>query len=354
MKRLIDLSSAVIIASLLVCASPASAHEKRAGSEPFASQLMADSSSIQRAAAPSAPPSGDSSLLKSGTDSTMLQTGTDSTMLQTGTESTMLQGGTAGALIHGRAEQEGGPITILFLVDASLSMKDGLGGGKHKMDAAKEVLVKALERIPSDCNIGLRVFGQFTGIDPCHATALLVPPGTHNRGSIVEKVRGLKPMGMTPLTYALMQTAEGDLAHIQGKKTIILISDGEDTCALDPCYYIQTLPSRGIHLKIDIVGLGLKHDPHARKQLDCIAKSSGGKYYDADTSAQLIDSISHSVSKAISGTVITPGVAPGAIIKNTDTPPELIPILPAGKLIDEKELRENSQPKKNRDNSTQR
>jgi len=114
------------------------------------------------------------------------------------------------------------------------------------------------------------------------------------------------------------------------------------------------LPSRGIHLKIDIVGLGLKHDPHARKQLDCIAKSSGGKYYDADTSAQLIDSISHSVSKAISGTVITPGVAPGAIIKNTDTPPELIPILPAGKLIDEKELRENSQPKKNRDNSTQR
>src|SRR5579885_363714 len=69
MKHLIDLSSAVIIASLLVCASPASAHEKRAGSEPFASQLMADSSSIQRAAAPSAPPSGDSSLLKSGTDS---------------------------------------------------------------------------------------------------------------------------------------------------------------------------------------------------------------------------------------------------------------------------------------------
>lgn len=302
-----------------------------------ATTARADSSALQRAT--QAHGGAQSQPLEGGTESPTLKTGTDSTMLQTGAESTMLQGGTAGALIQGRAEREGGPTTILFLVDSSLSMKEGLGG-KHesKMDAAKDVLVKALRGIPSDCNVGLRVFGQFTGLDPCQATALLVRPGTHNRNSIQEKVAHLKPTGMTPLTVALMNAAERDLPELHGKKTIILISDGQDTCGPDPCAYIQTLAPRGINVKIDIVGLGLRHDRAARNQLDCIAKSSGGKYYDADTAAQLIESVSHSVSKAISGSVITPGTNAGANVKNTETPPELIPILPAGKLLDEEVL----------------
>ena len=272
-----------------------------------------------------------STTLQGGTDSTTLQGGTDSVMLQTGTDSVMLQTGTAGALIHGSAEREGGPVTVLFVVDASLSMKEKLEGKVQKIDAAKSVLQKALSRIPSYVQVGVRVFGQFVspGME-CQATALLVPPGVGNRRTIIEKMRRVIPTGMTPITLALSQAAERDLKRVRGRKTIILITDGAETCGFDPCAYIRTLPARGIDCKVDIVGLDLKHDKHAKSQLDCIAKNSGGKYYDADTAAKLIESVAKSVSKAIQGTVLTPDESKKIV--NPNTPPELIPIVPLGKL----------------------
>lgn len=236
--------------------------------------------------------------LKSGTESTTLRTGTQSTTLQTGAQS---------ALIKGQVEQEKGPVNILLLIDASYSMKEELGGDMQKMDAAKQVLQNALTRIPSDVNLGLRVFGhRFEGnpsID-CQQTALLVPLGRGNRRSIIEQMRTVKPYGLTPLTYALRQAAL-DLTPMQGTKTIILLSDGAETCGGDPCSFIARLEGMGIKLKVDIVGLGLRRDKEAKEQLNCIASVSGGKYYDANTAAELIDSVAKSVNTAIQGRVIT-------------------------------------------------
>lgn len=272
-----------------------------------------------------------STMLQGGTGSTTLQGGTDSVMLQAGTGSTQLQVGTASTMLQGGAQREAGPANILILLDMSMSMREKLkhddeGNKVQKIDAAKDVLYKALLKIPSDVKVGLRVFGQAvpSGFDPCSATALLVPPGVNNRGSIMSKIRNLIPTGMTPLTYALHAANESDLARMTGKKTIILISDGQDTCLQDPCSYIRQLHARGINIKIDIVGLNIA-EKEARNQLNCIAQASGGQYYNADTSSKLIESISHSVSQAISGQVIIPGQSK---IKNPETPPELIPILP--------------------------
>jgi Ca-activated chloride channel family protein len=254
--------------------------------------------------------------------------GSTSTILKTGAESTSLNGSTQESLIHGNIERQAGPINILFVLDASYSMKDKLGGHEKKINAAKQVLENALSRIPAGVNLGLRVFGQaYTGIPDldCRQTALLVPVGQGNRRSIIEKVRRIEPYGMTPLEYALRQAAESDLRNLPGTKTIILITDGAETCGGDPCRYIQTLPSRGIKLKVDVVGLNLRRDPQAKSQLNCITEASGGKYYDANTAADLIEGISKSVNKAISGKVIT---HPNQGTKNSETQEELEPNLP--------------------------
>jgi Ca-activated chloride channel family protein len=273
-----------------------------------------------------------STTLNTGTQSTTLQTGTQSTSLHTGTDSTLIQGGTKSALIQGQVNEETGPINVLFLVDCSYSMKEGLGfGGSQKMEAAKQVLESALSRIPTDINLGLRVFGQSFSNDPyidCQQSALLVPIGQGNRRAIIERVRQVHPFGLTPLTYGLMQ-AERDFRGLEGTKTIILISDGAETCGGNPCEYIKRLSQMGIKMKVDIVGLGLKHEFGARGQLNCIASSSGGKYYDANTAAELVDSISQSVSKAISGRVIS---HPSKPLENAATPPDAsspIPVAPA-------------------------
>ncbi len=235
------------------------------------------------------------------------QGGAQSTNLQGGTQSATLQGGTQGELIQGKVEQESGPVNVLILIDSSYSMKEKLGGGEAKMISAKHVLESTLARIPPDVNLGLRVFGQgYTGspdID-CQQSALLVPIGHGNRRSIIEQVRQLRPYGLTPLTYALMQ-AERDLRQVEGSKTVILISDGAETCGGDPCAYIARLRACGVKLKVDIVGLGMWRERTARSQLNCIAERSGGKYYDANTAAELADSISSMVHAALSGRVIT-------------------------------------------------
>jgi Mg-chelatase subunit ChlD len=278
---------------------------------------------------PTAPPlqtGTQSTMLQTGTESTLLQTGTESTMLQTGTESTMLQTGTAGTMLQVGTEKTGGPVTILVIFDASLSMNEKIDHKDQKIDSAKKVLETALMRIPSDVKVGLRVFGHINFPSPCSASALLVPPGFGNRGAIIKRIRRIIPTGMTPLTFALQQAAENDLREVEGKKTIILITDGFDTCGEDPCAYIATLPYKGINIKVDVVGLDLR-DKNSKRKLDCIAKLSNGKYYDAHTTPELMDSISHSVSQAISGVVMTNKG------QNKLTPPELIPIVPMQKLV---------------------
>jgi Mg-chelatase subunit ChlD len=267
----------------------------------------------------------DSTMLKVGTDSTLLKMGTDSTLLKMGTDSTLLQTGTQSSLLQTGIERKGGPVNVLFLVDCSFSMKEKLSGADGaKMHAATQVLEQALARIPSDINVGLRVFGQgsfLPGMD-CQSTALLVPLGTGNRATMITKVRNLKPFGMTPLEYAIRQAAEDDFSDSKGTKTLILITDGADTCGGDPCRFIRELPMLGIRVKVDIVGLVVR-DKQGKEQLNCIAEQSGGKYYDANTAGQLIESVSTSVNKAISGQVLSPAHA-----KNTETPPELQPIQP--------------------------
>lgn len=272
----------------------------------------------------------DSTMLQGGTGSTTLQTGTESTTLQTGTEGTLLQGGAAGSMLQAGVEQEAGPINILFLLDASYSMKEKMSG-TPKMSLAKSVLEDGMRRIPNDVNVGLRVFGQthYPGLMndmDCMATALLVPLGMGNRGAVISRVRLVEPNGMTPLEYALRAAAEDDFRDVQGRKVIILISDGMDTCGGNPCAFIAMLPQYGIHIKVDVVGVDLKHDMGAKKQLDCLARTSGGKYYDADTAAKLIDSVSASIDKAVSGKVIMHQHQPA---KNTETQPEQLHATPA-------------------------
>jgi len=269
------------------------------------------------------------SYLQGGSQSNFLQSGTQSNLLQSGTQSNLLQGGTAGTLIQGNVEHMGGPVNILFLLDCSYSMKEKLGHGHEespKMVAAKEVLWNAMQKIPPDVNVGLRIFGQgFNGLPEvdCRQTVLLVPIGTENRSTIYKQMRSIQPFGLTPLEYALRQAAEDDFQGCRGSKTIILISDGADTCGGDPCAFIATMTQRyGIKIKCDVVGLELKNDKSARNQLNCVAQSSGGKYYDANTAADLIQSVSRSVDAAIQGRVLPRTNVPA---KNTETTPESTP-----------------------------
>lgn len=243
-----------------------------------------------------------------------------------------IQGTTSASFMERNVERESGPVNILFVLDCSYSMKEKFGGSEKKMNAAKAVLENAMARIPNEVNLGLRVFGEgFANVPEidCRQTRLLVPLGQHNRGAIIRSVRQIEPFGLTPLEYAIRVAAESDFRDVQGKKTLIVITDGADTCGGNPCAYVHSLPRRGIRLKIDVVGVDLKREPAARAQLNCITEATGGKYYDANSSAEMIDGVAKSVDKAISGRVL-PKAAPAEEKPKSQpdsVPPDAAPVV---------------------------
>jgi hypothetical protein len=200
-----------------------------------------------------------------------------------------------------------GPQNVLIIFDASYSMEEKING-KRKIDVAKRVVYNTVKNIPPDTRVGLRVYGHklgIIGLYPCRKTELLVPVQFNTSGAIIEKLRSINPTGQTPITYSVKMAVENDFHGLNGPKRIILVSDGMETCDGNPCDYAVEMVRRGIELKVDVVGFALKN-PAAINQLKCIALSTGGKFFTADTEAALARSLQNSfhVKKDVQGKIL--------------------------------------------------
>lgn len=194
-----------------------------------------------------------------------------------------------------------------LVLDASGSMGEAAKGGT-KIAAARSALTHVVDTLPSDAVVGMRVYGATidSGKGACTDSQQVVEPGTDNRDALRKAVGDYKPLGETPIGYALRQAGK-DLGS-SGKRTIVLVSDGESTCDPDPCKVARDLSKDGIDLKIDVVGLSV--DAKTRKQLKCIAGAGHGTYYDADDSASLTERLKVTSTRAfrpfdLTGTPVT-------------------------------------------------
>ncbi|WP_197275120.1 vWA domain-containing protein [Luteipulveratus halotolerans] len=180
---------------------------------------------------------------------------------------------------------------LMMLLDASGSMSAPDSTGKPKIDAARSALHQVVNSLPADANAGMRVFGATVkdkaSPKACTDSQLAVPVATGNKAALSTAVDAYKPFGETPMAYA-MQQAANDLGP-SGKRSMILVSDGEDTCSPDPCKVAQQIADQGIDLKIDVVGFRVSGK--AQKDLQCIAKIGRGSYYDASNTQDLTASL---------------------------------------------------------------
>ncbi len=224
--------------------------------------------------------------------------------------------------------------SVLIVFDASGSMEDKISG-ETKVHIAKRVLENVITKAEQNINIGLRVYGASnpTGnqyID-CSDSRLVVLPGINNRRAIISEIYKILPRGFTPITYSLSQAVQ-DLIPYKGEKSIILISDGLETCGGDPCQLSQTLLSSRIDLKIDVVGFGVKDDWAAQEQLMCIALNTKGKYYSAENDIELTRGLSESINKSVSGKIITMFSKPVEVQSEETEGSENLPVLEPEKL----------------------
>src|SRR5918997_4480481 len=239
-----------------------------------------------------------------------------------------------GLLVTPPPAQAADTTEVLFLLDVSGSMNERISSGGTKFAAAQRALKRVADAVPAGTQVGLRVYGSRIA-EPkeqnpkaCTDTELVLPIGPLNRGKLFRAVDSFTAKGETPIAYSLEKSV-GDLGS-SGKRVLILISDGEETCAGDPCPVARRLAKAGVDLQFNAIGLAVKSK--ARKQLQCIAKAGDGNYYDANNTSDLEDAVRKITQRALrpfqtSGTPVegtvdqegAPRIGPGQYKDTYDT-----------------------------------
>ncbi len=185
---------------------------------------------------------------------------------------------------------------ILFLLDASLSMKNEWKGGT-KWTTATNALMEIADSISgiAEVEMGLRVFGHLYP-EPdknCRDTRLEVPFDTGNILKLNKKLEELRPKGITPLVYSIEKCAT-DFGSTRAKKILIIITDGEDACNRDPCSLQKILEENGVVLRPFIIGMNLQ--ANVFQQMNCMGKVINTANREEFTTA-LNTSVLESISK---------------------------------------------------------
>ena len=207
------------------------------------------------------------------------------------------------ALLPLFASAQDRPDTIIVL-DASGSMW-GQVDGESKIVIARRVITEMLQSLPADQNLGLTVYGHRSRGD-CSDIENIVPPGPNTRDQIAAAVANINPKGKTPMTDAVIAAAQ-ELRYTEEKATVILISDGIETCNPDPCAAARALEQAGVDLTVHVISFDIT-DAEALRQMQCLADETGGLLRSASNATEFLAAL-REVTAAPEPPVVEP-VAP--------------------------------------------
>jgi len=171
---------------------------------------------------------------------------------------------------------------VMIILDASGSMW-GRIDGKPKISIAREVMSKVLDDLDGKANIGVMTYGHRRKGD-CGDIETVIPVGKVNYRNYMSVINKISPKGKTPIAGAVRKAAE-ELRFTEEKATIVLVSDGLETCEANICSLAGELENLGVDFKVHVIGFDLKGKDTS--SLQCLAKKTGGKYLAADNADEL-------------------------------------------------------------------
>lgn len=203
----------------------------------------------------------------------------------------------------------------IIVLDASGSMW-GQIDGRAKLEIAREALGTVLDGIDPATEIGLMAYGHRSKGD-CNDIELVVPPAADTALAITDAANAMKFLGKTPLTESVRRAA-AELKSTEAKATVILITDGIETCEADPCALGAELEASGVDFTAHVVGFGLTKEEGAT--VACLAENTGGKYIEAKDAGSLVEALKTTVAVAEPEPtpVPEPEPTPVALEKNFD------------------------------------
>ncbi len=150
---------------------------------------------------------------------------------------------------------------ILILLDGSSSMVETWNGGTSRFKAASEVITSLMDsiyKINADVEFSLRVYGHQHSVPEhnCTDTRREVMFSKSNLTQMALRLESLHPIGVSPIAYSLKMAAENDFTdEREYAYSLVLITDGGESCNGNICEVVQELLEKKIQFKPYIVSL---------------------------------------------------------------------------------------------------
>lgn len=206
----------------------------------------------------------------------------------------------------------------IIVMDGSGSMW-GQIDGRAKLEIARETVATVLGTIPGDRELGLVAYGHRKK-GSCEDIELMVPAAKGTAGRILESVNTMRFLGKTPLTQAVRQAAMS-MRYTEEEATVVLVTDGLETCEADPCALGMELEAAGLNFTAHVVGFGLSREEGAK--VACLAENTGGRYIQASNARDLANALNATVNAPPKP---KPQPQPAALPKAALTAPDAAPL----------------------------
>jgi len=157
----------------------------------------------------------------------------------------------------------------------------------RRIDVAKRATHQIVRELPADVDIGLVL------VEDCPRARPIGFFSAAQRGQLLRGIDSISPVRRTPLASGLVQAGRM-VDGVNAPGIIVVVSDGEESCGVDPCAIARQLKQRKPRLIInvvDIMGAGAGN---------CLAQYTGGRVYTADNAQDFAAKL-HSATQEVRG-----------------------------------------------------
>ncbi len=194
--------------------------------------------------------------------------------------------------ISGSTEKLSNQKDVVLILDASRSMW-GQVHGVTKVSIAKNKMKELLRELPGHLDIGLMTYGHRSKTDCNDIEFTNIQKGSNNINEVFKFVDSITPKGKTPIAQSIGQA----MKHLGDGSSLVLLSDGKETCGLDPCERVKQLKKEGIDFVAHVIGFDVNEE--TKNQLGCVAKEGGGEFFAADSEKELKAALTEIKNKII-------------------------------------------------------
>ena len=141
--------------------------------------------------------------------------------------------------------------------------------------------------------LAMRVYGHQSAqpINDCEDSKLEIGFKSQNANAIKNRLDDIRPKGVTPIAYSIEQTLYDFGQDAKNYRNIlILVSDGYESCGLNPCEVVMRLKNQGIITKSYVIGMGL--DATEFSAFSCM-----GEFVNIETESKTESAIDNIIAK---------------------------------------------------------